>query len=448
MGNSSHKSRLPQGSTLSIKTAAQLLVWKAGQGNMAWSSDDGHTWNGPLSWSTKSATPGDDVVKFSGFDHQRILFDVGNNYVGTCTDQGMFLWSGGDEVQSVGGTGLGLTIAIGPAIANGSNNVITTMWDRGPTASWDGGKTWPATAWYGSQWWHQPGAAGAPTDVGEGGYAKTLGNGGMHVFIYQARKPGQYWHSSDGGLNFNANGLTFPNSGSVDVSYSPFDYARGSDSQPTGRAYIIVDAAILQSDDFGATWSRSSFPSPPVDTPRSIAVDPTNPSNVWIVGANGISRWDGNSWSARSSPGSKQDYRELHISPTDSSKMLLIVNGATPMRTTDSGASWSGVTDSDVNAATTACNWPCKTVGAYSFSGKTIAVSMGVTTPAHTAVHVFKSQDDGASWTDQAGGNLLTVQINSVSWNGGDLILGTSGQGIVKGVGFDSVSGRVNTLFT
>jgi hypothetical protein len=270
----------------------------------------------------------------------------------------------------------------------------------------------------------------------------------MHVFIYQARKPGQYWHSSDGGLNFNSNGLTFPNSGSVDVSYNPFDYARGSDSQPTGRAYIIADAAILQSDDFGATWSTSSFPSPPVDTPRSLAVDPTNPSNIWVVGANGISRWDGNSWSARASPGSKQDYRELNISPTDSSKMLLIVNGAIPMRTTDSGASWSGVTDSNVNAAATACGGACKAVGAYSFSGKTIALAMGLTTPGQTAPHVFKSQDNGASWTDEAGGNLVTVQINSVSWNGGDLILGTSGQGIVKGVGFDSVSGRVDTFIT
>jgi hypothetical protein len=390
-----------------------------------------------MAWSTRSATTGDDVKQFSGFDHQRILNGVGNNFFGTCTDQGLFVWTGPSQnnLQSLGGKGLGLVIAIGPAIANGKNNIVTTAWDRGPTASWDGGNTWAATAWYGSQWWYQPGPQGAPADVGEGGYARTLGDGGMHVFIYKAlyNKPGNYWFSSDGGKNFNAQGKPFPNGGYVDSAYSPFDYARDQ-SKPTGRAYIITDKGALQSDDFGATWSNAAFGNPPV-TPRSVTVDPTNGSIVWILGASCICRWDGNSWSTCMTPGSNQDYRELIISPTDSSKMLVVVKGGPAMRTTDSGTTWNSVTDGAVNQATTLSY---KAMAAYSFSGKTIALAASVTVPGQTAPHVFKSQDDGATWAEEAGGNLVTLQLNSVAWNGGDLILGTSGQGIVKGAGFDS----------
>ena len=109
--------------------------------------------------------------------------------------------------------------------------------------------------------------------------------------------------------------------------------------------------ALSQSTDYGVTWSN--FPAPPPTTVRSVTADPASGSSVvWVVGANCISRWDGHSWGACMAPGSKQDYRELTISPADSTKMFLVVNAGTAMRTADGGATWVPVSDPNVNAAT------------------------------------------------------------------------------------------------
>jgi hypothetical protein len=408
--------------------------------------DDGRTWNGPLTWSSKSATAGL-VIANQEFDNQKIVFGVGENDVGTCTDQGLYLWNGltgklGLTVNSVSGAGLGLTIAVGPAIANGNRNIVSTMWDRGPTASWDGGKTWPANAWYGCQWWTAPGGLGAPANVGEGGVARTFGNGGMHMLIYTTANPSRYWTSAQAGTDFTPpQGLTFPGSGIIDGGYDPFDWERkpGSPGEATGRAYMVVGGAILRSDDFGVTWANTlPFSKPPVAPVRSVSVDPTNGA-VWAVGPNCVSRWapgsSTSSWGAcKTAGGSSPDYMHLAINPTNSSNMLLVVNKGTVMRTFNGGDSWSGVTDSAVNKATALAYHP---MAAYSFSGKTVALVAAVTVPGQTAPHVFKSKDDGMSWTEEANSDLRTLQINSMSWNGGDLILGTSGQGIVKGAGFD-----------
>ena len=56
----------------------------------------------------------------------------------------------------------------------------------------------------------------------------------------------------------------------------------------------------------------------------------------------------------------------------------------------------------------------------------------------HDSPHVFRSRDDGVTWTEEAGGVLHTTSIGAIAWQGDDVYLGSAGQGILTGVGFDA----------
>ena len=208
------------------------VVWAAGQGFYMRSTDSGKTFSGQTHW--KSVSANGFTIDAAGFDFQRLIFGVGEFGAATCTDQGLYIYTGpnNNTLRSANGQGMSLGIAISPAIANGSSNIMSTFWDRGPTASWDGGLTWPATTWYGTQFWHSLGDAGCPCNVGEGGAAVTLGDGGMHVFIYHHDY--RVWASAQGGTDFQEIHIA------SNMSTYGFDYARTAAGQASGPAYLLV----------------------------------------------------------------------------------------------------------------------------------------------------------------------------------------------------------------
>ena len=104
----------------------------------------------------------------------------------------------------------------------------------------------------------------------------------------------------------------------------------------------------------------------------NILVDPTDPSGarLWVVAGGCLTLFDGNAWGPCAKPPTSAGLGSLIIKPTDRKRMLLTLDRAPPLLTTDGGASWAPVTDPAVVAV-------CQHNGgsaSYSFSGKTIAL--------------------------------------------------------------------------
>ena len=93
--------------------------------------------------------------------------------------------------------------------------------------------------------------------------------------------------------------------------------------------------------------------------------------------------------------------------------MLVMRNGAVPLRTTDAGNSWHPLASVP----------PAFSAAAYSWSGKTLAISHG------GPVVVWVSRDDGDSWIDESGDySALTGGI--AQWYDNTLYISSLGQGI------------------
>ena len=77
------------------------------------------------------------------------------------------------------------------------------MWDWNVLASWDGGKTWPATP--GRCWDHCPGdEGGGPGTIGEGGAAYNLGASNHVILMHHD----DIYHSSSGARMLNTRGVS------------------------------------------------------------------------------------------------------------------------------------------------------------------------------------------------------------------------------------------------
>jgi len=121
----------------------------------------------------------------------------------------------------------------------------------------------------------------------------------------------------------------------------------------------------------------------------------------------------------------------------DAQTMILIRGGAVPLRTTDGGKTWLPL--SGAGRLFAAGAHPTVS-GSYSWSGKTLELhgkDPSAPSRGEYAGFVWRSQDDGDSFTDETGG-IVTMAVNQGVWHAGDFYLTTSGEGILAKRGFDA----------
>lgn len=179
---------------------------------------------------------------------------------------------------------------------------------------------------------------------------------------------------------------------------------------------------VLKSWNFGANWTWVILPSflQGLSNCCDFAVDPTNGTGVlYGVSESCIVRsydqaetWTDTCWNA---PGLTGSFKELVIK--DSKTMLVMRNGAVPLRTKDGGKSWHQLGSLQHLASHSPD-------AAWSWSGKTLAVS---TVIGQTVVWV--SRDDGETWVDESGD--YTAMSGGISqWYDNTLYISSMGQGI------------------
>jgi len=174
---------------------------------------------------------------------------------------------------------------------------------------------------------------------------------------------------------------------------------------------------VAKSFNFGANWTWIILPTF-LQGLNKFTVDPTNDTTLYGITTNCIGRsydqaetWE-YCWEADGLVGS---FKDLVIK--DSKTMIMMRNGAVPLRTKDGGKTWNPL-NSVIDIASHS------PIAAYSWSGKTLALSTVVN---HTLVWV--STDDGDTWVDESG-DYTALTGGVAQWYDNQLFICSLGQGI------------------
>merc|ERR1712194_429398 len=174
---------------------------------------------------------------------------------------------------------------------------------------------------------------------------------------------------------------------------------------------------VLKSWNFGANWTWIVLPTFLQDL-STFRADPTNSTVLYGITPKCIARsydqaetWE-YCWDA---PGLEGSFSDLVIK--DSQTMLVMRNGAVPLRTRDGGKSWK-LLGSVENIARNGKH------AAYSWSGKTLALSTVVGQNL-----VWVSKDDGDTWVDESG-DYTAMNGGIAQWYDNTLYISSMGQGI------------------
>ena len=117
-----------------------------------------------------------------------------------------------------------------------------------------------------------------------------------------------------------------------------------------------------------------------------------------------------------------------------STTMFMLRSGAVPLRTTDSGSTWHELT-----AAAPLFKYGATFDGSLSWTGKTFVLSgvdLGAIARLEYGTKVWKSSDDGNSFTDETG-DLVTISPGPGVWYENDFYLVTRGEGVTVKRGFE-----------
>jgi len=188
------------------------------------------------------------------------------------------------------------------------------------------------------------------------------------------------------------------------------------------------------STDFGQNWTWS--PMPANLQAGGIAVDPTSANRLFAVTANclALSTDQGKSWSSCSTAtGLTGAFSKLLVK--SSTTMFMLRSGAVPLRTTDGGATWTELT-----TCAPLFKFGATMDGSISWSGETLVLS-GVDLSAvgrqAYGTAVWKSSDDGDSWSDETG-DLVTISPGPGVWYENDFYLVTRGEGVTVKRNFEA----------
>ena len=211
---------------------------------------------------------------------------------------------------------------------------------------------------------------------------------------------------------------------------------------PNSDAYIW----LLTSENFGLNWTYAVLPDK-LQTcgtvgAQSLAVDPTKPNSLYVMttgclahSANGGKNWT----SCITAPGLEGPFNEIIVK--DSQTMFITRTGLVPLKTVDGGATWKPM-------QSLALAFQCQAGGSYqcptffaslSWTGKTLVIH-GIDYIAKLRQEfgtlVWKSQDDGETWTDETG-DLVSMTTGHGVWYESDFYFETFGEGVVVKRNFD-----------
>jgi hypothetical protein len=421
------------------RNANSAELWSGGQGGVAHSTNGGLSWT-HLPWPMTSRDQY--VVDGSDTDVQHLFMDMAGGQL-FCHDQGLTRYDEATNslVSVNGNVSNTIVVSVAPSTNAGALHLLTTMWDWGPTESWDGGNSWQATTWYVSPYWNSVGGAGAPI-MGEGGQVISFNHaldGRAHVMMFDGET--QMLYSDDGGKNFfQATLPTLSSSQTFHEQQNTLASVINSNRQSTGIAYVAgvvtdstgnpISSMVYQSNDYGHTWHSWGRTFSMAEVPTHVLVSAVSNDKVFVatsscifVGTNG-----GNNWSGCNKPNSQGSFRSLDVRSTDGAIFAAMDTGEIFM-SSDGGLQWNGIA-MPPSISTIQGSSATKFVS-FSSSGKSIVAIFGNTVPGNTGRAVLLSHDGGQSWIDITG-DIHTIQFNNLSWSDGDLYLASSGEGILR----------------
>lgn len=463
-------------------TMIDQLGWQytATQAGAFVSTDKGATWN-PYHVIMHSRTDNRTIDRVP-HDYQNIVPEFRGDGVAFPSDQGLHIVnrSSFELISAVGDlhNTMSLSALISPSpTVPGSRTIVSNIWDWDVMFSRDDGATW--SGWNSTE--------KSPGNCGEGGGGVAMGKSG-HVIVFHGNR---YWASSDSGHNFVEVHLTGNPTGG-------FAYVRqaGSRTEPTGAAFMLMtgtsqpvaverrraehrpyraDAADPEYDDehpdkdadeleremkprdvlaeaeadgdaagdlywgastdFGTTFNFSLAPAA-LQGASGLAVDPTSPSSIFAWSGNSLahSSDQGATWTDRTKAPGLEGGRFSKLLVKDSKTMFMLRSGLVPLRSQDGGASWQGL-----NATAALFKYGVTLDGSISWTGKTLMLTGNDKSAIGRGEYgtvVWRSTDDGDSWTDETG-DLVTISVAAGVWYESDYYFVTLGEGICVKRNFD-----------
>ena len=398
-------------------------------------------------------------------DFQNIVPEFRGDNVAFPSDQGLHIVNPNGSYTLINAIGdmhntMSLSALISPSKDGKSRNIVSNIWDWDVAFSVDDGATW-------SGW--QPGEQD-PGSCGEGGSGESMGTSGYQVMFHHSH----WYQSSDGGHNFvRGNTPGTPGGG--------FAYFRQANSrvEPAGTCFSLLSAPapgtaaindgktveereheshlrekkklnnyaagmasdeeraiangdgnkvwLMVSEDYGSNYTWTVMP----DNFQAgdLFTDPTDPTTLYGMTSNCIktSKDKGKTWSAACMAGTGLTGRFSKLVIKDSKTMFMMRSGQVPLRTQDGGATWQPLTSTAPlfkYGATLdlSLSWSGKTVVIHGNDGSAIGRQ-------EYGTYVWKSTDDGNTWTDETG-DLVTISPGSGVWYEKDFYFVTRGEGI------------------
>jgi len=190
---------------------------------------------------------------------------------------------------------------------------------------------------------------------------------------------------------------------------------------------------LMTSEDFGKNWTWTPFPQNL--QAGGLTVDPTSKKSMYALTANCLahSTDNGKSWSVCiNASGLTGRFSKLLVK--DKSTMFMLRSGAVPLRTQDGGSTWQ-----ELSACAPLFKYGATMDGSISWTGKTFVltgVDLSAIQRKQYGTYVWKSTDDGDTWTDETG-DLVTISPGPSVWYESDFYFVTRGEGLTVKRNFD-----------
>jgi photosystem II stability/assembly factor-like uncharacterized protein len=170
---------------------------------------------------------------------------------------------------------------------------------------------------------------------------------------------------------------------------------------PDGTTYIGTQDSVRKSTDSGLTWATLNLGIGPNDQVFDVAIDPSNPSTLWVGVAdasgsqpvNAMRSTDGGAtWTDRTPPHAPMSGRGIAVDPNDSNTVIAVFGGdfggGEAWVTTDGGDSWT-----DRSAGL-----PGNPLNTVVYDGTRLLVGGGLLFGSQF-VGLYESPDLGVTWT-------------------------------------------------
>lgn len=204
----------------------------------------------------------------------------------------------------------------------------------------------------------------------------------------------------------------------------------------TGAAYIGTQDSVRRSTDGGISWTLLNLNIGPNDQVFDVALDPSNPLNIWAgiadaTGAQSVnvmrSTDNGATWSNRTPPlAAPMSCRAIAVDPGNSNTVIAVFGGdfggGQVWTTTDGGDSWTDRSS----------GLPGNPMQAVVYDGTRLLVGGGQLFGSEN-VGLYKSTDVGATWSPLHDGTWPVLVVDAIAVDPNDaqtILVATDGSGV------------------